>query len=138
MAEIVTSKSGGHVFHDEIPPRRIIPVHGPREKDKLAKLTKNMNENGFEGRPVLTVNLPEGRFALTGSHRIAAAIATNTDVPVHEMNPQKFQAGLRKEGLTRDQLIGSGDATVHSFIKKHVGAKPAKLMEEDVKTGDDK
>lgn len=95
-AEIITSKAMNHVSHDEIPPKRIIPVHGPREKDKLEKITKHMEKNGWEGRPVLSVNLPEGRFALTGSHRIAAAIATKTDIPVHEMDPDKFQRGLKK------------------------------------------
>ncbi|RKH93582.1 ParB/RepB/Spo0J family partition protein [Corallococcus sp. AB038B] len=54
----------------------IIPPHEVRDDGKLAALRESMEENGWQGRPLLGVPHPSavGAFlALTGSHRTAAA-----------------------------------------------------------------
>ena len=56
-------------------PRAIRPPHEPREREKYQKLVGSMRHGGWRGRPVLVIDMGRGLFqALTGSHRIAAAL----------------------------------------------------------------
>jgi ParB-like chromosome segregation protein Spo0J len=52
----------------------INPVHAPDVPDRLTRLVKTMSEFGWQGRPLLVLEQPDGRFrAWTGSHRYQAA-----------------------------------------------------------------
>lgn len=65
-----------------ISPWAITPRHEVRDRGKLASLAEAMAEDGWQGRPLLVIDdaVP---FALTGSHRIAAAReAELQEVPV--------------------------------------------------------
>jgi len=59
----------------------IQPLHSARDADKLDALCLSM-DNGWDGRPVLAVQDGDTLYALTGSHRIAAAHKTAVDVDV--------------------------------------------------------
>jgi len=52
---------------------KIIPFHEVRDQDKFEKLTADMEENGWKGRPLLVIGCEGGYRALTGSHRLSAA-----------------------------------------------------------------
>lgn len=71
-------------MHTTLAPSRIIPLHEVRDAAKLAKLRESMRVAGWQGRPLLALDLQDGRFAaLTGSHRVASAQAEELDeVPV--------------------------------------------------------
>lgn len=56
----------------------IVPIHGVRDTDKLAALIADMQVNGWVGAPIVMLDSYQ---ALTGSHRLAAAEATDTDIP---------------------------------------------------------
>jgi|GEM_PF-2441726 len=47
--------------------------HGITDKEKLRQLTKDMEENGWNGRPIIVIDCGGEYSALTGSHRIEAA-----------------------------------------------------------------
>lgn len=51
----------------------IIPFHEVRDQDKFEKLTADMEENGWKGRPLLVIGCGGEYRALTGSHRLPAA-----------------------------------------------------------------
>lgn len=52
------------------------------------RLAESMKSKGWQGRPILTVDLGRGHEALTGTHRIAAAQKAGIEIPVH-MLPNK-------------------------------------------------
>ena len=51
----------------------VTPLHTLRCKDKVNKITDSMRRNGWVGHPLLVIRRLGGLFAVTGSHRIAAA-----------------------------------------------------------------
>jgi hypothetical protein len=67
-------------------PENIIPYHEVRDEKKVRWLARNMQTNGWVGRPIIAVgNEAQGDCrALTATHRIAAAIVAGLqDVPVY-------------------------------------------------------
>jgi len=54
-------------------PDSITPLHGVRNQRLVDDLASDMEENGWQGRPLLVVERDSGHLAWTGSHRIAAA-----------------------------------------------------------------
>lgn len=58
----------------ELPTNRIVALHPPFSKVKVAALSEDMKRNGWKGRPLLSVGPEEGVYAWTGSHRLAAAL----------------------------------------------------------------
>ena len=61
---------------------KIEPPHEVRDQKKLEDLAEKMRTSGWQGRPILAIDLGQGPEALTGSHRIAAAKMAGIDVPV--------------------------------------------------------
>jgi 2'-5' RNA ligase/GNAT superfamily N-acetyltransferase len=59
-------------------PENVEPVN-KTEPSKVDRIAKDMQENGFTGRPILL--LREG-VAITGSHRIVAARVSDTKLPI--------------------------------------------------------
>ena len=60
-----------------IPPREIRPVHEPRDPELLSSLIRSRRRSGWLGRPLLVLREGSGIYqALTGSHRLSAAIQT--------------------------------------------------------------
>lgn len=59
-----------------------IPPHEVRDERKLARLANSMAADGWIGRPILVLKFGPHYYALTGSHRIAAArIAGLSSIP---------------------------------------------------------
>lgn len=76
---------------EDIDVTRITPPHEVRDTAKLAALTASMAADGWQGRPLLVLDLGDDTYvALTGSHRNAAARAAGLEtvpcvvVPVGE------------------------------------------------------
>jgi len=64
-------------------PRSIVPPHEVRDKRKLESITRSMENEGWNGRPILYYDIGRGPEALTGSHRIRAAQKAGIDeIPV--------------------------------------------------------
>lgn len=61
---------------------RIAPLHDVRDSAKLDELAASMRADGWVGRPVLAWGDPSALVqAVTGSHRIAAAMLAEIEVP---------------------------------------------------------
>lgn len=52
---------------------KIVPFHEVRNQEKFEKLTADMEEHGWNGRPLLVIDCKGEYRALTGSHRLSAA-----------------------------------------------------------------
>lgn len=67
---------------EDIEPTRISPPHDVRDAEKLAAIRESMAAGGWQGRPLLVLDLQDGQYvALTGSHRTAASLGTLDTVP---------------------------------------------------------
>lgn len=75
---------------EDVAVSRIIPLHEVRDAAKLKALTASLEANGWQGRPLLVVDDGCGNyFALTGSHRYAAAEAVGLEtVPCVVLSPE--------------------------------------------------
>lgn len=61
-------------------PGLIRPIHEPRDPKLFGRLLRSMRERGWLGRPLLVVPAVLGVYqALTGSHRLAAALEAGLD-----------------------------------------------------------
>lgn len=116
---------------DYISPRSAIEIHGVRDQTKLNKIANSMKESGWDGDPLLAFDNGNGTFLLNGSHRVAAARKTGTDIPVVYVDEDKFVSALEKTGMTFDELIGSGDDRVADFLRMSGDEKAASIMEKE-------
>ena len=68
-------------YIEEIDPREIEPINEITEEDRYDYLVDSFKTSGWDGRPIVVVeNGNNGYIALTGSHRIYAAL--EADIPV--------------------------------------------------------
>lgn len=64
-------------------------------RQKVAKIAESMENNGYDGRPIVVLDdANEGYQALTGSHRIAAAEELDIDIPAIVIDNNDATAGL--------------------------------------------
>jgi ParB-like chromosome segregation protein Spo0J len=69
--------------YETVSANQVTPPHGVRDEAKLQTIIASMESDGWSGRPVMVFDDAEGQYkALTGSHRIAAAIAAGMPIPV--------------------------------------------------------
>lgn len=114
--------------------RSIIEPHPAREKSKLSSLVKSMEADGWVGRPVLVwKDESGGLFSITGSHRIAAARLADIEVPVRYVDADLFAQQLEKDGLSPEDLIGSGDENLADFFLRAGDMESAALMFQEVR-----
>lgn len=64
-------------------PTSLVELHGVKDNTKFASIVESMKENGWVGRPIAAQDTGNGIFALTGSHRIAAARVADIAVPCY-------------------------------------------------------
>jgi hypothetical protein len=117
---------------DELEARSIIEIHPPRDRAKLATLVAGMQESGWEGRPILVWDNGNGTYALTGSHRLAAAKKADIAVPVVYVDADLFSAALEESDQTFDDVIGSGDDRVASLLREAGDTRAADLMDLEI------
>jgi len=62
---------------------KICPIHEVVDSEKFENLKNSMQKDGWIGRaiPVIYGSTLNTYYALSGSHRIASAVATDTQVP---------------------------------------------------------
>jgi len=69
-------------------PLAIEPLHEIRDPEKLFRLQRSMCFDGWQGRPLLVMVYDRRLQALTGTHRLEAAILAGLDtIPVLLFNP---------------------------------------------------
>ena len=117
----------------------IRPLHEVRNKTKLEALTKEIEQHGWTGNPVLVEKVGDGYRAWTGTHRLAAAKAAGLDtVPVVFVDTEKVWKALRyKEDISKIIKDGLVDATYddedrYKLLEEAGDAQAAALMQEEV------
>jgi hypothetical protein len=128
-----------------VSPYRLAPPHDVRDRAKLASLVRSMSVRGWVGRPIVALRYFDEWIALTGSHRIAAAIAVGLDsIPVFEVvDINDHRGGLDGTGgvcrrcgddCLVTALLGAGvDDDDRLRILHRIGNRPAiRLMEDEI------
>nr|DAH83536.1 MAG TPA: crystallin beta/gamma motif-containing protein [Caudoviricetes sp.] len=75
-----TLKQGFPRYDEMLNPQYVIPIN-ETETEKVNKLADSIEQNGWQGPPLLVIRNNSGDYALTGSHRIAAAIQADEEIP---------------------------------------------------------
>lgn len=76
-----------------IDPNIITPLHGVRSRRLFGQLRDDMKANGWNGLPLLVIETETEYVAWTGSHRIAAAVASGLElVPCYVIPAQDLTA----------------------------------------------
>ena len=108
----------------------IEPVHNVRDARKLLTLVDDMTRNGWTGRPILALENDGAAFALTGSHRIAAAKKAGIQIPVKYVDPAVTQMELPDGSFLMDN-IGIGDDKMADLLRKLGDTESARLMDQE-------
>lgn len=117
---------------------RIEPPHQVRDAEKVAELRDQMEKDGeWVGRPVLAFTDESGGvFALTGSHRIAAAKAAEVEIPVVEVSEAALSHVDESGRSLHDVARYGDDADVHAFLVEAGDERAAKLMAAEIASND--
>jgi len=77
-----------------VSPRKVVLLHPVREPEKFNRLVASMRAEGWTGRPALALDMGDHLQALTGSHRIAAAIEADLEtIPVYVISAADHVCG---------------------------------------------
>lgn len=106
-----------------LPPREIRPIHDPRDPKLLHEIFRSMRREGWLGRPLLAVRGDGFYQALTGSHRLAAALQAQLEkipviVPSEEVS-RKIRASRffpKAPPFLADDLFKADESWVGRFI----------------------
>ncbi len=123
----------------DIDPASITPPHGIRDKDSLKKITESMKEHGWQGRPVLAIEIGENEYkGWTGSHRtVAAQKAGLDDIPTFVVSFDDFLNGVKQSGRDEsevyDLLEGNSDDDDKKQLLEELGLNAAAdLMRQEI------
>jgi hypothetical protein len=102
----------------------ITPLHPARDQHKLAGLIASLR-TGWTGRPLVVVDCGETLQALTGSHRLAAAVVVGCDVPVVVIDATTHLTGW-------DGTCGQcqGDCLVAALLEARDDDERAKIAQQ--------
>ena len=128
-------------FDDTVRASRLYTPHEVKDKAKFAKMVEDLEENGWQGRPVLAEKYGEDFQAWTGSHRIAAAKKAGVDVPVVLIDGKKISRFQKSEGGEGDELLWDSDGKSRDdddrvHLLKRVDKRAAKLMQVEIEANE--
>lgn len=126
------SAEGETAADEEIEPRNLIEIHPVKDKAKFEAIASDMKQNGWQGRPIPVWDTGNGKYALTGSHRIAAAKKAGLDVPIVYADDKALEHYAAEHDLTTDDIIGSGDDKVEQILRDAGDNRSADLMEREI------
>jgi DNA topoisomerase-1 len=125
--------SSGTSGHKSLKADDIYTVNDIENIGLYRSLVKDFRQNGWKGRPVLVVDIGDGRFqALTGSHRVIVAQEVGIEVPSMVIAGQMAKeaaellfvgdeekvAGLRKLGLDSEADLMEQENAVQHYSRR--------------------
>ena len=132
-SEGIQLSTAGHgiVPDTEVSPSAIEPLHGIRDSTKLKSLVASMKSSGWQGRPILTFYNGEIDFALTGSHRIAAAKEAGIDIPVVRVDSSLADKWFAENDASLDDLTDGDDDKKTEKLRDMGDDRAAALMDAE-------
>lgn len=92
---------------EQLEVQKIVPVNDVVDKEKYQQLLESMERGGWQGRPLVVVDRGDHYQALTGSHRLAAAVAASLEyVPAVVLDIEYI---CEDYDLTIDDIINDPD-----------------------------
>ncbi len=122
---------------DTVPNRQIIELHEVRDSKKLDRLAEAMKTEGWDGPPVLTFFDGETDYALTGSHRIAAARRAGIDIPVYRIDDELASDWFTENDLSREALLEGDDDQRLEALREIGDADAEALMLHEINSWDE-
>jgi hypothetical protein len=111
----------------------IEPPHEVRDTKKFYDLVDDMKRKGWLGRPILAVEKGGAIYALTGSHRIAAAQEVGIDPEVYSISYNKLSKRLDAEGIEKFKDFLQLDEYEQTKILKDVDSGAYDLIRREAK-----
>lgn len=72
----------GEFVIEKLNPKSVLPVNPIRDQEKFQALAYDFETTGYNGRPIVAVDIGDGQYqALTGSHRVYAARTAEIQLP---------------------------------------------------------
>ncbi len=118
---------------DYLNSRALEPPHGVRDTDKLSAIEQSMADHGWIGRPIPVYDSGNGLFALTGSHRLAAAKRTGVDVPIVYVDDVKFNRAAGKFDKSYSEILRESDDDLLQFFESARDSRIISLLRDEVK-----
>ena len=101
----------------------ISPLHGVEHQSLVDELQAHMARRGWDGRPLLATHYNGELCALTGSHRIAAALGADCEIPVYIVALSADQCERCWEGFQYDRLAvirETGDVDAIALFEQEI------------------
>ena len=108
----------------------IQPLHEVRDQSKFDEIKKSMNVNGWQGRPILAIDMGDHKKALTGSHRIAVANELEIEIPCEIINNDLFNQICEECDWDLDMVTRDLDSFYYDL--KDYDADLAELLKQDL------
>ena len=113
-------------------PDEIVHLHAVTNPAKKDRLVKSMQAEGWQGPPILVVDTGNGVFALTGSHRWAAAKDAEIEVPVKYVDFEAVERWAKRKGTTIDDLLNGRDEDRLAALRGIRDKEAAELMKYEI------
>jgi hypothetical protein len=117
-------------------PTRIQPWHEVTDQDKYLALVESMRANGWVGAPIVVITGRDHGWgagdptAITGSHRIAAAIETGTDIPTVDLDDLLAEHGTSLTELDEEYGTDPDDDRHEEAVTRLAYHLPANVVEQ--------
>jgi hypothetical protein len=122
-------QGGAVMYNTTIKASMIQPVHEVKDADKFNIIKSSMEQNGWQGRPLLVVDMVDYYQAFTGSHRLAAAQEAGIEeIPVAVVDLNQMCEDYE---MTVDDLLSDIEFTYYT-LKKEYDQEAAELLYEDI------
>lgn len=109
-------------------PEDLMKPHSYYDKKHLAEIVQSMESNGWQGRPLLAVEVMENCQAITGTHRLYAACEVLEEVPVYLISEEDWrEAGFEAE----DILHMDTEVERAEFFERLGNAEASSLYEQE-------
>lgn len=102
-------------------------LHEIRDTEKLQAIVSSMSVNGWVGRPVLVLDCGDHYEAFTGSHRIHAAIATETMIEALIIEDEDWNFDAQD-----DMDMANDDHERMAVLQAYGLKKAAELMQQEI------
>ena len=116
-------------------PTRIQPWHEVYDQDKFETLVESMRANGWVGAPVVVIAGADHGWgagdpiAITGSHRIAAAIEADIDVPTISLDDLLAEHGTSLAELDEEHGTAPDDERHEEAVTRLAYHLPADVVD---------